>query len=176
MSTHVDLTERTEQSRHLGGILYDLGGHMLDQIVWLLGRATGVNTVLRNDATPELPSYTDNGVSVLEFAHGQAVLDIASMEPRPTARRFEVYGTQGSAILEGFDPARTVRLALEEPWSSYTAGEQLLQLPEVSRQELYERELLAFLGVVRGEQPADRSPEHELLVQETLMRVTGRLS
>src|SRR5579859_5685035 len=38
MSTHVDLTERTEQTRHRGGILYDLGGHMIDQIVWLLGR------------------------------------------------------------------------------------------------------------------------------------------
>src|SRR4029079_11788795 len=45
MSTNVDLAERTEQSRHRGGILYDLGGHMIDQIVWLLGRPTRITTV-----------------------------------------------------------------------------------------------------------------------------------
>ena len=175
MSTNVNLAERREQSRHLGGILYDLGGHMLDQIVWLLGRPTRVHTVLRNDATPELPAYADNTVSTLEFEHALAILDIAAMEPSPTARRFEVYGTRGSAILEPFDPVRAIRLTLKEPVSDFAAGEQVLELPEVARQTLYDRELAAFVGVLRGERPAERSPEHDLLVQETLLRVTGRI-
>jgi predicted dehydrogenase len=175
MSTHVDLIERREQSRHPGGILYDLGGHMLDQIVDLLGRPVSVTSVLRNDATPELPSYVDNTVTVLEFDNALAVLDIAAMEPPPVARRFEVYGSRGSAILEPFDPARTVRLTLREPWDPYVAGENILLLPEVTRQELYERELAAFVRVVRGEQPPDRSLVHEVLVQETLLRATRRL-
>src|SRR5207302_1867370 len=51
MSTNVDFVERREQSRHKGGILYDLGGHMLDQIVWLLGLPSGVRTELKNVAT-----------------------------------------------------------------------------------------------------------------------------
>ncbi len=168
MSTNVNLTERREQSRHLGGILYDLGGHMLDQIVWLLGRPTRINTVLRNEATPELPSYADNTVSVLEFEHALAVVEIAAMEPSPTARRFEVYGTRGSAILEPFDPVRTIRLTLAEPVADFAAGEQVLALAEVARQTLYDRELAAFVPVLRGERPPDRPPEHDLLVQETL--------
>jgi predicted dehydrogenase len=175
MSTHVDLAERREQSRHLGGILYDLGGHMLDQIVWLLGRPTRVSSVLRNDASAELPAYADNTVSVLEFAHALAILDIAAMEPQPVARRFEVYGSRGTAILEPFDAVRRVRLLLGESFADYGRGEHVLELPEVTRQELYERELAAFVGVVRGERSPDRSPEHELLVQETLLRATGRL-
>jgi predicted dehydrogenase len=167
MSTNVDLVERTEQSRHRGGILYDLGGHMLDQIVWLLGRPTNVSTTLRNDATPELPTYSDNAVTVLEFPGALAIVDIAAMEARPTARRFEVYGTRGSAILEPFDPARTLRLAVD--------GKDLevVELPEVPRQELYERELEAFVKVLRQEAEPDRSLEHERVVQETLLRVTG---
>jgi len=175
MSTNVNLAERREQSRHLGGILYDLGGHMLDQIVWLLGRPTRINTVLRNDATQELPAYADTTLGTLEFEHALAVLDIAAMEPSPTARRFEVYGMRGSVIIEPFDPVRTVRLTLREPVANFAAGEQVLQLPEVPRQELYERELAAFVGVLRGERPPDRSLEHELLVQETLLRTTGRI-
>jgi predicted dehydrogenase len=176
MSTSVDLTERREQSRHHGGILYDLGGHMIDQIVWLLGRPTRVSTVLRNDATPQLPGYSDNTVAVFEFASALAVVDIAAMEPRPTARRFEVYGSHGSAIVEPFDPAGTIRLALNAASGNFHAGEQVLQLPAVSRQELYERELTAFIGVLRGQRPPDRSIEHERLVQETLLRATGSLA
>jgi predicted dehydrogenase len=170
MSTCIDLAERREQSRHRGGILYDLGGHMLDQVVWLLGRPVRVHTVLRNDATPELPPYADNTVSVLEFDRALAVVDIAAMEPRPPARRFEVYGTRGSAIVEPFDPSRTLRLA--------RAGgtEEVLPLPEVSRQALYERELEAFVGVLTGTKPPDRPRAHERLVQETLLRATGSLS
>jgi predicted dehydrogenase len=168
MSTNVELRERTEQSRHLGGILYDLGAHMLDQIVWLLGRPSRISRFLRNDATPELPAYADNTLAVLEFPRALASIDIAAMEPRPTARRFEVYGTLGSAIVEPFDPVRTLRLATGD-------SERIVSLPVVERQALYDRELAAFVGVVRGERPPDRPPEHELLVQETLLRTTGRL-
>jgi predicted dehydrogenase len=177
MSTNVDILERTEQSRHQGGILYDLGGHMIDQIVWLLGRPTHVTSVLRNDATPDLPAYFDNTVAVFEFEKALAILDIAAMEPRPMARRFEVYGTRGTAIFEPFDPARTLRLALEEPVKGISpAGEHVINLPEVSRQQMYERELVAFVGVLRAQRPPDRSTEHERLVQETLLRATGRIA
>jgi predicted dehydrogenase len=169
MSTNVDLAERREQSRHLGGIMYDLGGHMLDQIVWLLGRPVRIHTTLQNVATPELPSYSDNTVAVLEFEHAIAILDIAAMEPRPAARRFEVYGTNGSAILEPFDPVRTLRLSEGE-------SARTLDLDLVERQTLYDLELEAFLEVIQGVRPPDRPPEHELLVQETLLRTTGRLA
>ena len=176
MSTHVDLRERTEQSRHLGGVLYDLGGHMLDQVVWLLGRPTRVTRVLRNDATPELPSYADNTLAVFEFDHAFATLEIAAMEPRPMARRFEVYGTRGSAITEPFDPGERLRLTLDQPTDDFASGEHLLPLPVVQRQQMYQRELVAFVGTIEGRQPPDRPPEHELLVQETLLRATGRIA
>jgi predicted dehydrogenase len=169
MSTNVDLAERREQSRHLGGIMYDLGGHMLDQIVWLLGRPERVCTAFQNVATPSLPGYVDNAVAILEFDRAVAMIDIAAMEPRPTARRFEVYGTEGSAILEPFDPVRTIRFAAHET-------ERTERLEPVERQSLYERELEAFLAVLRGERAPDRPPEHDLVVQETLLRVTGRLA
>src|SRR6266540_672487 len=176
MSTWIDVPRREVQSRHPGGIFYDLAGHMIDQIVWLLGRPTRVSSFIRNDATPELPAYADNTLAVFEFDRALAIVDIAAMEPPPMARRFEVYGTRGSAVTEPFDPGRTVRLNLKEPSGEYAAGEHLLELPLVTRQELYERELAAFAAALRGVRPPDRSPEHELLVQETLLRATGRIA
>jgi predicted dehydrogenase len=161
-------------SRHRGGMLYDLGGHMLDQIVWLLGRPERVTSFLRNDATPELPHFADNTLGVFEYRRAIATVDVAAMEPRPMARRFEVYGRGGSAILlEPFEPGGRIRLCLEEAGEGFAAGEGLVETGSPGRQELYERELVAFVATVRDQQPPDRPLEHELLVQETLLRATG---
>lgn len=180
MSTHIPISGGTNTregiSRHQGGVFYDLGGHMLDQVVWLLGRPASARAILRNDATPQVPAFMDNTLGLFEFDRAIAFIDISAMEPRPTARRFEVYGTRGSAILEPFDPCRVIRLALEAAADGYAAGEQLITPPIVERQQMYERELVAFLATLAGRQPPDRSPEHELLVQETLLRATGRIT
>ena len=54
-------------SQHPGGIFYDLGAHMLDQVVWLLGRPTSVRGFFANHATPAYPTFMDNTLGVFEF-------------------------------------------------------------------------------------------------------------
>ncbi|MCB0126079.1 MAG: Gfo/Idh/MocA family oxidoreductase [Caldilineaceae bacterium] len=173
MSTNLTAAQRTVISEHNGGIFYDLGGHMLDQVVWLMGRPTQVTAFLRND-TGIVPAFQDNTLGVFEFKKGLAFVDISAMEPRPMARRYEVYGSRGSAIIvDPFEPARTLRLCLEESGAGYDKGVHIIQLPAQSRQDMYEEELKAFVATLRGEQPPDRPLAHELLVQETLLRATG---
>lgn len=160
-------------SYHHGGIFYDLGGHMLDQVVWLLGRPTKVTAFLRND-TGIVPAFKDNTLGVFEFEKAIAFIDIAAMEPRPMARRFEVYGTKGSAIIvDPFEPAKLLRLCLEEAGGGYDKGLQIIDLPDQGRQDTHDLELVAFLATITGQQPPDRPLAHELLVQETLLRATG---
>jgi predicted dehydrogenase len=175
MSTWIPLAERQAQNVHPGGVFYDLAAHMLDQVVWLLGRPRNVTLFTQNVDTPSIPSYSDNTLGVFEFEQALAHVEIAAMEARPLARRFEVYGTRGSAIIEPFDPGETLRLTLTEAADGYDRGEQVLRLPTVTRQQMYERELAAFIGIIRGGRAPDRTPEHELLVQETLLRATGRI-
>jgi predicted dehydrogenase len=176
MSTNLPEAQRRAMAVHRGGVFYDLAGHMLDQIVWLLGRPSRVTSFLRNDSGLA-PEFADNTLAVLEYERAMALVDIAAMEPRPMARRFEVYGIQGSAILlEPFEPAQSIRLCLEAAYEGYVEGEQFVPLPAQSRQSLYERELEAFLATLAGQSHPDRTPEHELLVQETLLRATGVLS
>ena len=102
-----------------------------------------------------------------------AFIDIAAMEPPPTARRFEVYGSRGSATLEPFEPAGPIRLCLVEDAGGRTDGAQSIPVREQNRQELYELELVSFVATLRGHKPPDRPPDHDLLVQETLLRLTG---
>ncbi len=96
--------------------------------------------------------------------------------PRPAFNNLEVYGTQGTAILlEPFEPAQAISLSLDQDRAGFAKGNQVIPVQPQSRQSLYELELEAFLATVSGERPPDRSLEHELLVQETLLRGVGIL-
>lgn len=175
MSTQIPPAAREViAASHVGGIFYDLAGHMLDQIVWILGRPERVTAFLRSDSG-QVPTFSDNTLGVFEYERAMAWVDIAAMEARPMARRYEVYGSAGSAILvEPFEPGRQIRLCLEEPFGEYAQGEQFIPIEGPSRQITYERELEAFVAVLNGTRPPDRTLDHELLVQETLLRAVGK--
>ena len=179
MSTSIPASRRAIINAHRGGIFYELAGHMLDQVIWLLGRPARTASFLRTDdaeSGERLEGFVDNTLGVFEFEHAMALVDIAAMETQPMARRFEVYGTAGSAILvEPFEPGSMIRLCLADASQGYAAGEQQIPISARSRQELYELELEAFLRTIAGEQEPDRSPEHDLLVQETLLRAVESL-
>ena len=172
MSRGGQFTDRQGLSYHRGGVLFDLGGHVLDQIVWILGRPQRVTPFLQN-ATSETRDFMDNTLAVMEYPNALATVDIAAMEPRPMARRFEVYGTEGSAIMEPFEPAEQLRLCLTRGKEGYSEGVTMIDLEDRRR---YVDTFAAFVATIKGEAPSLRSLEHELLVQETLMRCTGGLA
>ncbi|MCI0808709.1 MAG: Gfo/Idh/MocA family oxidoreductase [Chloroflexi bacterium] len=164
-------TGREGLAHHRGGVMYDLGGHMLDQVVWILGRPNRVTGFLQH-ATSGTPGVMDNTLGVFEYDGAIATVDIAAMEPRPMARRFEVYGTRGSAIMEPFEPADTIRLTLEKRQGEYKQGVNIVKIEDRPR---YVGTFAEFVRNIRGKSDPLRSLDHELLVQETLMRVTGDL-
>ena len=176
MSTFVEEEARRRiGDTHRGGIFFDLGGHMLDQVLWILGRPVKVTSFLRNESGA-VPAFRDNTLGVFEFERALAFIDIAALETRPMARRFEVYGSAGSAIIvEPFEPGLQIRLCLTEAKDGYREGEQTVRVDGESRQRTYELELDAFLATIDGRQPRDRPVSHELLVQETLLRATGAI-
>ena len=100
---------------------------MLDQIVWMMGRPERVTSYLQN-ATSETRDFMDNTLAVLEYSNALVTVDIAAMEPRPMARRFEVYGTEGSAIMEPFEPAEQLRLCMSQTKGGYDEGVTMIAL------------------------------------------------
>ena len=174
IGTVVSEADRRAISRHRGGVFYELGCHMLDQVVWLLGRPQKVTSFLRNE-TGEVPAFADNTLGVFEYERAMALVDTSAMETQPAARRFEVYGTGGSAIMEPLEPATHIRLCLGEAQGGYDAGETMVPVESQTRQSLYDLELADLLETIQGRQAAARPPAHELLVQETLLRATGNI-
>lgn len=171
ISTHIPDPYRASLGQFSGGVYYDLAGHMIDQIVYLLGRPEKVTAFMQRVGKSSV-DIVDNTLSVFEYDGALAFLDIAAMEAPPMARRFEVYGTEGSAILEPFEPADTIRLCLLKPGANFPSGVSHLKLEARAR---YVMSLEAFVSDLRGEKKPDRTLDHELLVQETLLRATGKL-
>ena len=166
MSTNLTPEAAAVVAAHSGGVFYDLASHMIDQIVWILGRPRKVTSFLRRDSFAT-EGFKDNTLGVFEYDAAMAYVDIAAIEAAPTARRFEVYGDAGSAIMEPFEPAETIRICLREPAGGHPAGVSTVRIEDRPR---YEAPLAAFLRDLRGEKAPDRSLDHELLVQETLLR------
>jgi hypothetical protein len=75
--------------------------------------------------------------------------------------------------MEPMEPADTLRLCLERPKYGYPAGVTELKLEARPR---YVASFASFVRNIRGETEPERSLDHELLVQETLMRATGGLA
>ena len=168
MSTSIPDDRRPSLGEYPGGILFELLCHLIDVVVWLLGRPTKVNSYLRNDkgVTPE---FFDNTVGVFEYENTIAILESAAMEVSPfPARRFEVYGDKGSVIIEPIE-SPSVRLCLSENWGKYVKGWQTVEFEKHSR---YDGELVALVSDIKGEKQPDRSLYHELIVQETVLRAS----
>ena len=169
MSTSIPLEHRPQLGRYRGGILFELLCHLIDIVVFLLGRPDKVTSFLRNDlgVTPE---FSDNTAAVFEYSKAMAILESSAMEVAPfPIRRFEVHGTRWSIILEPLEPP-SVRLCLSEDRGGYTKGWQKVDVEERPR---YDGELAAFVADIKGEKSPDRSLHHEFIVQETLLRASG---
>ena len=75
--------------------------------------------------------------------------------------------------MEPFEPADQLRLCLTEAKDGYDEGVNMLNLEDRRR---YVDTFTAFVASIRDGVPPLRTLNHELLVQETLMRCTGGLA
>lgn len=85
-----------------GGLLRDLGSHVVDQALWLVGPVVSVDAQLDTVALPEGP--TDAGfVLTLRHANGVHSHISASKLNRLNTRELRAYGSAGSYVAAGTD-------------------------------------------------------------------------
>src|SRR5205814_34712 len=58
----------------------------------------------------------------------------------------------------------------------HVGGVLYVPTANTTRQQSYDLELAAFVPAALGDRPPDRPLEHEILVQETLLRATGHIA
>lgn len=158
-----------ELRKYKGGTFFELGCHPLDFIIGLMGEPTNITGFLRTDHRDDTP-LADNTVGVVEFAGGLGVVESSMMEIAPfPRRRLEVYGDEGTAILQPFD-ATSVELTLENDREPYRQGTQQV---DAGNWPTFVGDIKEFAACIRGEREPEYSGAHDLAVQKALLQACG---
>jgi predicted dehydrogenase len=162
---------RPEWAEYGGGSMFELGSHLVDATVRLLGTPKAVTPFVRHHGKFK-DALKDNNVAVIEYDGATAVLINTALQPGGAPpRSFEVLGTNGTATLAPLEPpALTLDLATAS--GPYKKGLQSVPLPAYHR---YEADFAELAAAVRGERALSVSPNDELLLAEIVLRVSDML-
>jgi predicted dehydrogenase len=169
MSKVVAPAERRNLAEYRGGIMFELGCHLIDLVVGVLGRP-GKVTAFPQHAAPSDDQLLDNMLTVFEYPRATATIKSSALEVEGFARRhLVVCGTEGTFHIQPLDnPA--ARVALSKPRGEYRTGYQDVSFPKYTR---YVADAADMARIVRGEKEADFSYDHDLNVQTALLQACG---
>ena len=160
---------RKELAVFRGGIMFELGCHMIDRVVDVLGRPKSVKSWMRHDA-PIDDELEDNTIAVFEFDGAMAEVYIAAQQPNGGSyRTFEILGTNGTASVRPFSPYRLI-VDLGKQAGPYRAGFQKIEMPH-GDEPPFAGDFAEMAAVIRDGAEPSYSVEHDLVVQEALLRV-----
>jgi predicted dehydrogenase len=162
----LDARRRAEWAEFPGGVLFELGSHLIDAVVRLLGRPERVTAFLKTHGSTT-DALADNNLAVLEYPRATALVTSATLQPNSGAHRaFEICGTRGTAVVRPLEPP-ALELDLAQAAGPYRAGPQSVPQPEYRR---YAAEFVELARSVRSGDPLPVSPDEERTIQETLLR------
>ncbi len=170
MSKLIGPAERQSLLPYPGGSMFELGGHIIDAVVTVLGRPDKV-TPHRRSVSALADGWSDNDLAVFDYPRATVTVRSAMVEVDGGARRnFVVCGTKGTFDIRPLEPA-AARLALDAPHGDFTKGYQDVTFPKSTGR--YDRDFADLAAVIRGEKPFAYTPEHDLAVEESLLLASG---
>jgi predicted dehydrogenase len=169
MSKVVDRAGRVRLAEYQGGMMFELGCHLLDLVIGVLGKPRSVSSFNRHSANFD-DGLLDNMLAVLSYPRATATVKSSALEVEGFDRRhLVVCGTEGTFHIQPLDnPA--ARVSLSNPRGEYKIGTQEIRFPKYTR---YVDDAADMARTIRGQKPAAFSAEHDLAVQETLLRACG---
>ena len=169
MCTDLSQSVRDRINFHPGGIMLELGCHLIDMIVLIMGEPKKVTPFLRHDTRID-DGLNDNALAVLEFDKAMVTVETAAREANAFAgRRFKIVGTNGSITLSPLEPP-SVTLSLRNAVGDYPKG---ISHPEFPDQARHVPDIADLAACIRGEGAFAYSKDHDLAVQRTILRACG---
>ena len=169
MSKEVGQSKRQRWAKNPGGTMFELGCHLIDLLVGVLGKPDEVTPYHRHTGQFD-DQLLDNMLAVCSYPRATATIKSTALEVEGFDRRhFVVCGTEGTLHIQPLDKPK-VQLALTEPRGEYRKGYQEITFAPYER---YVADLAELAAIIRGEKPAEFDSAHDLAAQETLLRACG---
>jgi predicted dehydrogenase len=166
--------DRKELAAFRGGMMFELGCHLIDRATDLLGNPTRVSGHLWHHGR-ENDTLADNTLAVLEYPRAVAEISVAAMHPHGNSyRTVEVTGTNGSVTVQPFSPYRLIS-HLRDAAGPYPAGLQKTEFPP-DHLPGFSPDFLEMARIIREGATPSYSPQHDLVTQEVLLKSCQELT
>jgi predicted dehydrogenase len=169
MSKVVDTKARQQFAEFRGGIFFELGCHVLDLVIGVLGKPTAIASHHLHSSQVN-DQLLDNMLTVLSYPRATATVKSSAIEVEGGERRhLVVCGTEGTFHIQPLDNP-SAKVSLSKPRGTYKKGMQEVKFPKYTR---YVDDAIDMARIIRGEKSSDFPYQHDRIVQETLLSVCG---
>ena len=157
-----------------GGIMYILGCHLIDLIVYIMGKPDNIHSFLKKTKLDEV-NVEDNNLAVLEYEKALARVFVSSVEVNGFGRRqFMVSGSKGTVNICPLE--RPITMTYSDTEIANTAYEDrkiILPFDDNTASGRYDEMIKDFYAYITGEKENPFPYEHEYNVQAVLGEVVG---
>jgi predicted dehydrogenase len=169
MSKVVPPAQRKELAAFPGGIMFELGCHVIDLVVAILGKPKTV-TAFPMRSSKQNDKLLDNMLAVFTYGNATASVKSTALEVDGGERRhLVVCGTEGTFHTQPLDnPA--AKVTLSQARGDFRKGSQDQRFPKYTR---YVDDAADMVKIIRSEKASDFSYEHDYDVQETMLKACG---
>lgn len=149
-----------------GGTMFELGCHLIDALVSVLGKPRTVTPFMLRTQPDGL---ADNQLAVFTFTAATATIRSSINDPMAN-RHFTVVGDGGTLEIRPLEPP-AVRIGLARLHDGFRRGWQDVPLAKTTGR--YDGDMVDLAAVIQGEKAFAFTPDHDLAVHEAVLRGSG---
>jgi len=161
-----------ELKPYRGGMFFEMAGHVIDMMVTILGKPRTITPFLAHHHEAGPREFIDNGVAIFGYDHAWGIIEVPALEVAPHSRRIELYGTGGALVIPHLGSGHLANKNVQ-PIEVYRAGQADWEKHELPAATLQIADLREFAAVVAGKKAPTYTMEHDLVVQEALLRASS---
>lgn len=157
-----------------GGIMYILGSHLVDLIVYVLGEPDKITTFIKHTGLDGV-DFEDNNLAVLEYEKALARVFVSSVEVNGFGRRqFVVSGSKGTVNICPIERPITMTYS-NTGIATQTYENMCVNVPFIDNTDegRYDDMMRDFYSYIIGEKTNPFTYDHDYAVQKVLNEIVG---
>lgn len=174
MSTHHSAQYKKWLTNFSGGIMYILGSHLIDLVVYILGRPDKITSFLKHTKLDGV-DFPDNNLAVLEYEKALARVFVSSVEVNGFGRRqFVVSGSKGTVNICPIERPVTMTYS-DTSIADNVYEDRKIYIPfrDDSHDGRYDEMMKDFYAYIKGTKQNPYTYEHDYMVQEVIDEIIG---
>ncbi|MFN3193415.1 MAG: Gfo/Idh/MocA family protein [Aureliella sp.] len=174
MSKVITPASRQILDEFAGGTMFELGGHIIDLTIGVLGKPETITPYPRRVIDDSNDTLVDNMLAVLEYPKATATVRATGVEVEGFSRRhFAVCGTGGTVHIQPLDRP-SIKVALT---NTMKLGDRVFKKGhteiDFGSYQRYAGDVDDFAQTIRGEKENSYPSTHDLVVQQSLLAASG---